>query len=343
MSTPEPSKALEIFYSYAHEDERLRKALDKQLNLLKRDGLVTDWNDHKITAGKEWESEILTHLDSAEVILLLISPDFIASDYCYSVEMQRAMERHERGEARVIPIILRPTDWKSATFGKLKALPSDGRALTRWPNRDEAFLNVAKGIRKAVRELAASSLPSTKFVEDSPSTGTLPQEELKVLAAYWNVPHKPNPFFTGREDILEQINKTFREGRGRAARLPLALSGLGGVGKTQTAVEYAYRYRDEYHAVLWARAESQDILFPDFIAIAAILQLAQKDEKEQRVIVDAVRDWLGTHTGWLLVLDNVEDLEMINNFLPAEHRGHILLTTRIHAMSGYAQGPIHFK
>src|SRR6266702_3978787 len=243
MSTPEPSKALEIFYSYAHEDERLWKALDKQLNLLKRDGLVTDWNDHKITAGKEWESEILTHLDSAEVILLLISPDFIASDYCYSVEMQRAMERHERGEARVIPIILRPTDWKSATFGKLKALPSDGRALTRWPNRDEAFLNVAKGIRKAVRELAASSLPSTKFVEDSPSTGTLPQEELKVLAAYWNVPHKPNPFFTGREDILEQINKTFREGRGRAARLPLALSGLGGVGKTQTAVEYAYRYR----------------------------------------------------------------------------------------------------
>ena len=152
-SALEPTRPLEIFYSYAHEDERLRKALDKQLSLLKRDGLITDWYDHKITAGKEWESEILTHLDSAQIILLLISPDFMASDYCFSIEMQRAMERHEHGEARVIPIILRPADWKSAVFGKLKALPLDGKAVTRWSNRDEAFLNVAKGIRRTVREL----------------------------------------------------------------------------------------------------------------------------------------------------------------------------------------------
>jgi hypothetical protein len=81
-SISEPTRSLEIFYSYAHEDERLRKALDKQLSLLKREGLITAWYDHKITAGKEWESEILTHLDSAQIILLLISPDFIASDYC---------------------------------------------------------------------------------------------------------------------------------------------------------------------------------------------------------------------------------------------------------------------
>src|SRR5947209_6955869 len=162
MSTSEAPKALEIFYSYAHEDERFRKALDRQLSLLKRDGLITDWNDHKITAGKDWESEILTHLDSAQIILLLISPDFIASDYCYSIEMQRAMERHEFGEARVIPVILRPADWKRAPFGKLKALPSDGKAVTRWSNRDEAFLNVAKGIRRAVKELTTPSILSTQ-------------------------------------------------------------------------------------------------------------------------------------------------------------------------------------
>jgi hypothetical protein len=105
-STSESARSLEIFYSYAHEDERLRKALDKHLSLLKRDGLISDWYDHKITAGKEWASEILTHLDSAQIILSLVSPDFIASDYCYSVEMQRAMERHELGDACVIPIIL---------------------------------------------------------------------------------------------------------------------------------------------------------------------------------------------------------------------------------------------
>src|SRR6266702_8224280 len=179
MSTPEPSKALEIFYSYAHEDERLWKALDKQLNLLKRDGLVTDWNDHKITAGKEWESEILTHLDSAEVILLLISPDFIASDYCYSVEMQRAMERHERGEARVIPIILRPTDWKSASFGQLKALPKDGKEVVRWRHRDDAFLDIARGIRNIIEELnglTSSSSASTSRKSTSRHAEDIPDQ-----------------------------------------------------------------------------------------------------------------------------------------------------------------------
>ena len=335
--TSEPTRALEIFYSYAHEDERLRKALDKQLSLLKRDGLITEWYDHKITAGKEWESEILTHLDSAQIILLLISPDFIASDYCYSIEMQRAMERHERGEARVIPIILRPADWKSALFGKLKVLPSDGKAVTRWSNRDEAFLNIAKGIRKAVKELAPPSTPPTKAFGSSTSSSTLQQGDPKVPAPYWNVPYKPNPFFTGREEILDQLYKTFREGKGRMAKLPQALSGLGGVGKTQTAVEYAYRYRNEYQAVLWARAESQEVLVSDFITIAGILKLAERDAKEQRIVIDAVKDWLNNHTNWLLVLDNVENLEMISNFIPSENKGHVLLTTSAQAMSGWAQ------
>ena len=168
-STSEPTRPLEIFYSYAHEDDRLRKALDKQLNLLKREGLITEWNDHKITAGKEWESEIITHLDLAQIILLLISPDFMASDYCYSTEMQRAMERQERGEARVIPIILRPADWKSSVFGKLKSLPSDGRAVTRWTNRDEALLNIAKGIRRAVREFAPPSQAFSRLTSSDAS------------------------------------------------------------------------------------------------------------------------------------------------------------------------------
>lgn len=260
--TSEPTKALEIFYSYAHEDERLRKALDKQLSLLKRDGLITDWYDHKIIAGKEWENEILTHLDSAKIILLLISPDFIASDYCYSIEMQRAMERHERGEARVIPIILRPADWKGAVFGKLKALPSDGKAVTRWSNRDEAFLNVAKGIRRAVKEFAPPSTYPTIAASRLTSSSTLQQGDPKVPAPYWNVPHKKNPFFTGREEIIDQLYKTFREGKRRATKLPQALCGLGGVGKTQTAVEYAYRYRNEYQAVLWARANHKMYSFP---------------------------------------------------------------------------------
>lgn len=150
---PANRKPLEIFFSYSHKDQRLRNQLEIQLSLLKREGLITSWYDHKITAGYEWASKIDEHLNSAQIILLLISPDFMASDYCYDKEMQRALERHEAREARVIPIILRPVDWKKAPFGKLKALPIDGKPVTKWTDSDSAFYDIALGIRKVVEEL----------------------------------------------------------------------------------------------------------------------------------------------------------------------------------------------
>ena len=145
--------SIEIFFSYAHKDEKLREDLEKQLSLLKWQGLITGWHDRRIGAGREWSGEIDAHLDKAQIILLLISPDFMASDYCYGIEMKRAMERHERREAHVIPVILRPVDWHDALFAKLEILPTGGKAVTKWRNRDEAFLDVAKGIRKVVQEL----------------------------------------------------------------------------------------------------------------------------------------------------------------------------------------------
>src|SRR5205085_1249843 len=117
--------AIEVFYSYSHEDERLRNELDKHLSNLKQQGLIVGWYDRNISAGTEWAYEIDAHLNTSQIILLLISPDFIASHYCYSVEMKRAMERHETGEARVIPIILRAIEWKGTPFEKLQVLPTD--------------------------------------------------------------------------------------------------------------------------------------------------------------------------------------------------------------------------
>ena len=151
-----PTESIEVFFSYAHEDEDLRNKLEKHLSILKRQGVITGWHDRKISAGKEWEGEIDTHLNTARVILLLISADFIASDYCWDVEVKRAMERHEAGEARVIPVILRPCLWKRAPFGKLQALPKDAEPVARWDDTDEAFLSVAQGIAAAVEELVAS-------------------------------------------------------------------------------------------------------------------------------------------------------------------------------------------
>ena len=149
-----PLSTVEVFYSYAHKDEQLLGELINHLTILKRQRVIRDWHDRKITAGTEWKGQIDHHLNSARVILLLVSSDFIASDYCYDIELRTALERHERGEARVIPVILRPVDnWQAAPFGKLQAAPTNGRPVTQWPNPDEAFANVAGHIRNAVEEI----------------------------------------------------------------------------------------------------------------------------------------------------------------------------------------------
>ncbi|MGB3760859.1 MAG: TIR domain-containing protein [Rivularia sp. (in: cyanobacteria)] len=149
-STPK----VEIFYSYASEDEKLRDKLEKHLSILKRQGVITNWHHRKIAAGKEWKDDINIHLNTAQIILLLISSAFIASDYCWEVELERAMERHEAQEARVIPIILKPVDnLQSTRFGKLQSLPKNGKPVIKWGNRDEAFTNIAQGIREALEDL----------------------------------------------------------------------------------------------------------------------------------------------------------------------------------------------
>jgi DNA-binding MarR family transcriptional regulator len=149
-STPKPSGPIRLFYSYSHKDEELRKELEEHLSLLKRQGYLVGWHDRMIGAGEEWRGQLDRNLEEAQVILLLISPSFLASDYCYDIETKRALERHDRGEARVIPILLRPVDWEGAPFSRLQGLPIDLRPVTTWSNRDEAFRNIAQGLRRVV-------------------------------------------------------------------------------------------------------------------------------------------------------------------------------------------------
>ncbi|MDD4651984.1 MAG: right-handed parallel beta-helix repeat-containing protein [Methanothrix sp.] len=146
---------IEVFISYSHNDEALKKELENHLSSLKRQGLISTWYDRKIGAGEEWKGQIDSHLNSAQIILLLVSSDFMASDYCIDIEMIRALERQEFGQAHVIPIILRPVDWQDAPFGKLQALPTNAEPIIsrKWGCRDEAFVDVAKGIRSVVESL----------------------------------------------------------------------------------------------------------------------------------------------------------------------------------------------
>jgi hypothetical protein len=149
--------AATLFFSYSHIDEALRDQLEKHLAGLHRQDIISSWHDRRITAGTELGDAIDSHIDTADVILLLVSPDFIASDYCYEKEMVRALERHQKGQARVIPVILRPCDWHGLPFGKLLATPTDGRAITKWPNIDEAFLDVVKAIKRGLSETGQST------------------------------------------------------------------------------------------------------------------------------------------------------------------------------------------
>ena len=167
-----------IFFSYSHKDEVLRNELEAHLALLKHEGLVESWHDRRIVAGDELDETIFGQLEAANIILLLVSSDFMSSNYCYSREMMRAMERHQTQEARVIPVILRHCDWTNAPFGKLMAVPRDAKPVTSWPDRDEAFADVAKQVRQAVESIRTSNSPkkpSNPRLSGSSNVSALPR------------------------------------------------------------------------------------------------------------------------------------------------------------------------
>ena len=150
------TNALRLFYSYSHKDEVLRDQLDTRLKILERQGLIQPWHDRCILGGDDFEKEIDINLKQADIILLLVSADFISSDYCYEIELKLAMERHQKKEAQVIPIALRAADWAGTPFEKLKGFPQDKKAVTQWSDRDAAWLDVEQGIKQAIEAIKAN-------------------------------------------------------------------------------------------------------------------------------------------------------------------------------------------
>jgi hypothetical protein len=171
---PHDAHSVELFYSYAHEDEPLREALEAHLSVLRRERVITAWHDRMIEPGSDWDGRIDEHINSAGIILLLVSADFINSSYCFDVEARRALDRHEAGEARVVPVILRPCDWQETPIRRLQALPRGGKPITTWANMDEALCDVARGIRKVVRELVGPADVAAVLGGGGPPAPVLP-------------------------------------------------------------------------------------------------------------------------------------------------------------------------
>lgn len=300
----ERTRAIETFIFHAQEDEALLDALEKQLATMKKQGLITTWSTRNTSLGDEPEREIAAHLESARIILLLVSPDLMAAKYD---EIRRAAERHKT--ACVIPIILRPTDYRGAPFDKLLILPKENGSITGWSDQDKAFTHVVGEIRKVVEEMHNHSPVDAA----TPSTSD-------------PIPYARNRFFTGREEILEDLHTSLHSGR--TAALTQAISGLGGIGKTQTAIEYAYRYQHEYEHIFWVKADTREGAIADMLAIALRLNLREYQEQDQALVLAAVKRWFTQHERWLLIFDNADNLDLIRDMLPSTTQGHTLLTTR---------------
>lgn len=180
-----------VFFSYSHADEALRDELQKHLAVLKREGSITTWHDRRLLAGDNLDGTIQQSLEEADIVLLLVSKDFLASGYCYDIEFERAMERHRQGLCRVIPVILRPCDWQSTPIGGLVAVPKDGKPVVSWPDSDDAFLDVTRKIREYVEWANDRHAPRSEANAKKPV----------VEAAYVHAPRSSNLM----------VKKTFNE------------------------------------------------------------------------------------------------------------------------------------
>ena len=219
--------------------------------------------------------------------------------------------------------------WLKEWAQQLKSLPPTERN----PIGQDALEEILHSVHAQLNEIqAATERIETKLEQIYQK---IPPAEI-ALSHTWNVPYQRNRFFTGREELLKQLHDNLTNRK--AVALTQAISGLGGIGKTQTAVEYAYRCRDEYHDVLWVDAATHDTLIASFRDLAHPLNLPEKDEQDQNITVKAVERWLEQHDHWLLIVDNADDLVLADKFLPTGDKGHILLTTRAQAPGTLANG-----
>lgn len=147
-----PYMSVKVFISYAHKDEAHKDALIEHLAILRRSGIISEWHDREIVPGQNWKDQISENLQQAELILFLVSSTFLASDYCFEVEFDRALAKHAEGSAQLIPIIIRSCDWKTTNLNPFQGLPKDAQPITTWGDQDAAWLNVVDGIKRSLAE-----------------------------------------------------------------------------------------------------------------------------------------------------------------------------------------------
>src|SRR5713101_1885368 len=332
--SPAPTR---VFISYSHDSAEHMSAVLALANRLRKEG-VDCWTDQHLRSPSEgWPRWCENQIETAKFVLVACTQTYLRrfqgkeepgkgkgvtfEGFIITQELYNAQGKNEK----FIPIVF---DAKEREYIPILLQGASNYDVSKGEGYDDLYWGITDQFipppdvgkiryRPRIATLGAS-LPKLESHRD-------------FTARLSNVPLAPNPFFTGRENTLEEVHKKLSSSK------RVALSGMRGVGKTRAAVEYVHRHRDDYQAILWARAETRETLVGDFASVARLLKLPEKDEKDQSVIVSAVKSWLEANDRWLLVFDNADDLTLVPDFVPLVHPGHLLLTTTAQALGRVAE------
>jgi M6 family metalloprotease-like protein len=325
-----------VFLSYSHRDEEGLQELLPFLRSLERDGGLRVWVDRTIPAGSRWRQQIESAIAESSIAILLISQDFLASQFIYEEELPRILRRQLEGHLTVFPVFLRPSTVSSdaITFADRDGV-SQRITLSEFqgfgtPERTLQELATVERARVFV-ELHRRIL---QFVASGNSGAARKHSTVSRPAAIRNLPYPRNLNFTGRESYLRQLEQEFTAGHGN--RVIQAISGLGGIGKTQIALEYCYRFDSTYDVIWWIRAEKPDTRIGDLLALGRAVGRIDSSLDEAAAIASTLH-WLNGTGRSLLILDNVENPKDVRDILPRGPHCHVIITSRYAAWGAVAK------
>jgi tetratricopeptide (TPR) repeat protein len=309
----------DFFISYNRADRTWAEWIAWQLEAA---GYHTNLQAWDFRPGSNFVLEMQQAASRAQRTLAVLSPDYLTSLFTQP-EWAAAFVQDPTGQKGTLLLVrVRPCE----LMGLLAPLVFID--LVDLEETETASTLLAGVEHKRAKPTSAPTFPGSS----TPRAATPAPRFPGTLPPIWMVPFRRNPFFTGREVLLSQLYEQLHQQQTAALTQTQAISGLGGIGKTQTAVEYAYRYQHDYQAVLWATATTRVSLLAEFVKIADVLHLSDHAAHEQEQLVEAVKHWLHTQTDWLIILDNADDVQFAQEFMPQGGKGHILLTTRAQAL-----------
>ncbi|HYX50458.1 MAG TPA: TIR domain-containing protein, partial [Ktedonobacteraceae bacterium] len=308
----------DFFVSYNRADRTWAEWIAWHLEAAGYHAIVQAWD---FRPGSNFVLDMQNAASVARCTLAVLSPDYLTSLYTQP-EWAAALVQDPTGHTgTLLPVRVRPCE----LTGLLTAL-----VYLDLVDLDET--DAISTLLAGIEHTRAKPATPPAFPGSSTARATTAPRFPGTLPPIWTVPFRRNPFFTGREALLSHLYEQLHEQQAAALTQAQAISGLGGIGKTQTAVEYAYRYQHDYQAVLWATAATRISLLADYVKFAGLLGLSEHATQEQEQLVAAVKHWLHTHTEWLLILDNADDVQLARKFMPQGGKGRILLTTRAQAL-----------